>query len=210
VFTIAAPTTAVTINENSLPVGWSLSGATCVNAASATVGSLSGSTYTITGAEVVASVAFTCTFTNGALVSDVVPPAAPTGITVVISGIDTVTISWQAPVDDGGAPIQSYTVTATPVELSGNASTKNSTSCTVTGNPPPTSCQISGLMPGVTYTFNVEASNGTGRRSGTGVRLTIPIHFVRREVIPASDTWALLLVVLGVMAMAWHGFAGRR
>jgi hypothetical protein len=148
--------------------------------------------------------------TAGALVSVVVPPAAPTGITVVISGIGTVTISWQAPVDDGGAPIQSYTVTATPVELSGNASTKNSPSCTVTGNPPPTSCQISGLMPGVTYTFNVAASNGTGLRSGTGVRLTIPIHFVRPEVIPASDTWALLLVLLGVMAMAWHGFAGRR
>jgi uncharacterized repeat protein (TIGR01451 family) len=67
VFTIAAPTTAVTINEGSLPAGWSLSGATCVNAASATVGSLSGSTYTITGAEVGASIAFTCTFTNDRL-----------------------------------------------------------------------------------------------------------------------------------------------
>jgi uncharacterized repeat protein (TIGR01451 family) len=67
VFTIAAPTTAVTINESSLPAGWSLSGATCVNAASATVGSLSGSTYTITGAEVAASIAFTCTFTNNKL-----------------------------------------------------------------------------------------------------------------------------------------------
>jgi uncharacterized repeat protein (TIGR01451 family) len=67
VFTIAAPTTAVTINESSLPAGWSLSGATCVNAASATVGSLSGSTYTITGAEVAASIAFTCTFTNDKL-----------------------------------------------------------------------------------------------------------------------------------------------
>lgn len=64
VFTIVAPTTAVTINESSLPAGWSLSGATCVNAASATVGSLSGSTFTITGAEIGASIAFTCTFTN--------------------------------------------------------------------------------------------------------------------------------------------------
>jgi uncharacterized repeat protein (TIGR01451 family) len=63
-YTIVAPTTAVTINENSLPVGWSLTGATCVNAASTTVGSLTGSTYTITGAEIGASVSFTCTFTN--------------------------------------------------------------------------------------------------------------------------------------------------
>ena len=66
-YTIVAPTTAVTINESSLPAGWSLTGATCVNAASATVGSRSGSTYTITGAEIGASVSFACTFTNSRL-----------------------------------------------------------------------------------------------------------------------------------------------
>ncbi len=66
-YTIVAPTTAVTINESSLPAGWSLTGATCINDASATVGSLSGSTYTITGAEIGASISFTCTFTNSQL-----------------------------------------------------------------------------------------------------------------------------------------------
>jgi len=64
VFTIAAPSTAVTINESSLPANWSLTGATCINAAGATVGSLSGRTYTITGAEIAASISFTCTFSN--------------------------------------------------------------------------------------------------------------------------------------------------
>jgi hypothetical protein len=64
VFTIVASSTAVTINESSLPAGWSLTGATCTNTASATVGSLSGRTYTITGAEIAASISFTCTFTN--------------------------------------------------------------------------------------------------------------------------------------------------
>ena len=63
-YTITSPTTAVTINENTLPAGWQLTGATCVNNASVSVGSLSGSTYTITGAEIGASVSFTCTFTN--------------------------------------------------------------------------------------------------------------------------------------------------
>jgi len=63
-YTVVSPTTAVTINENSLPVGWLLTGATCVNEGGATVGSLSGSTYTLTGAEIAASSAFTCTFTN--------------------------------------------------------------------------------------------------------------------------------------------------
>jgi len=67
VFAIASPTTAVTINESTLPAGWSFKTATCVNAASATVGSLAGSTYTITGAEIAASTGFTCTFTNDRL-----------------------------------------------------------------------------------------------------------------------------------------------
>ena len=63
-YTIVSPTTTVTINENTLPAGWQLTGATCVNAAGTTVGSLTGSTYTLTGAEIGASVSFTCTFTN--------------------------------------------------------------------------------------------------------------------------------------------------
>jgi uncharacterized repeat protein (TIGR01451 family) len=63
-FVIAAMGTPVTINENSLPAGWSLAGATCVNQASATVGSRSGSVYTISAAEIDANTAFTCTFTN--------------------------------------------------------------------------------------------------------------------------------------------------
>lgn len=62
-YTISSPTTAVTIAENAL-AGWSLSAATCVNAANVTVGSLSASTYTLTGAEIAASTGFTCTFTN--------------------------------------------------------------------------------------------------------------------------------------------------
>ncbi len=64
VFTIVDPSKSVTINESNLPVGWSLTDATCSNNANATVGSLSGRTYTITGAEIAASTSFTCTFTN--------------------------------------------------------------------------------------------------------------------------------------------------
>ncbi|MFD0724484.1 beta strand repeat-containing protein [Lysobacter brunescens] len=79
VFTIVAPTTAVTINESSLPAGWSLTGATCVNASAATVGSLSGSTYTITGAEVAASISFTCNFTNDKLPILRLQKALPSG-----------------------------------------------------------------------------------------------------------------------------------
>ena len=79
VFAVASPTTAVTINENSLPAGWSFKTATCVNAASATVGSLTGTTYTITGAEIAASTGFTCTFTNDRLPVLRLQKALPSG-----------------------------------------------------------------------------------------------------------------------------------
>jgi hypothetical protein len=78
-YAITSPTTAVTINENSLPAGWQLTGATCVNNASTTVGSLSGSTYTLTGAEIAASVSFTCTFTNTRLPILRLQKALPSG-----------------------------------------------------------------------------------------------------------------------------------
>lgn len=63
-FTVTAPGTAVTINESSLPTGWSLVNATCSNAAGTTVGSRSGTSYTLPAASTVAGEVLTCTFTN--------------------------------------------------------------------------------------------------------------------------------------------------
>ncbi len=79
VFSIASSTSAVTIDESSLPPGWVLSGATCVNAASVTVGSLNGSTYTISGPEIVASSGFTCTFNGSKLPTLRLQKALPAG-----------------------------------------------------------------------------------------------------------------------------------
>lgn len=82
-YTIATMGTAVTINENSLPAGWSLTGATCVNQSAATVGSRSGSIYTLTAAEVDANTAFTCTFTNSKIPILRLQKALPLGRFVV-------------------------------------------------------------------------------------------------------------------------------
>lgn len=76
VFTITAPNTAVTINETSLPTGWTLvpAATTCTNAGGATIGSLSGTTYTIPGGatgHTFAGAAITCTYTNIAPRSEV-------------------------------------------------------------------------------------------------------------------------------------------
>jgi uncharacterized repeat protein (TIGR01451 family) len=78
-YSISSASTAVTIDESTLPVGWSLNGASCINAASISVGSLSGSTYTITGGEIAASSSFTCTFSNNKLPILRLQKALPSG-----------------------------------------------------------------------------------------------------------------------------------
>jgi len=75
-------------------------------------------------------------------------PDAPSGVTGV-AGNGEVKVSWLAPSFDGGSPITAYTVTASP----GGAT------CTTNGD---TSCTITGLTNGTSYTFTVTGTNEGG------------------------------------------------
>ena len=79
-------------------------------------------------------------------------PGSPTGASAT-PGNASVDVSWTAPVDDGGAPITSYQAYTTP----------GSISCTTTG----TSCQITGLTNGTSYTVKVYAFNVAGGSVGS-------------------------------------------
>lgn len=78
-------------------------------------------------------------------------PGAPTDVSVV-PGNSVATIDWSAPTSNGGSPITMYLATAyiTPGSQSG------ARSCTSTGA---TTCQIGGLINGVTYIVTVVAGN---------------------------------------------------
>ena len=76
-------------------------------------------------------------------------PNAPTAVTASM-GDAQATISFIAPINNGGSAVLSYTATSNP----GNFT------CTV--NAPATSCTVTGLTNGTSYTFTVKATNKNG------------------------------------------------
>lgn len=74
-------------------------------------------------------------------------PGPPTSVSATSNGTQQSIISWSAPTSDGGSVITGYTVTSN----SGGTCTTSTTSCTVTG-----------LTDGTSYTFTVTATNALG------------------------------------------------
>lgn len=86
------------------------------------------------------------------------PPSAPTSV-VASAGNAQASIAWSPPMSPGSFPVTSYQVTASP---GGQSCLTASTSCTITG-----------LTNGTTYTFGVVALNGAGwGTSGTSNPVT--------------------------------------
>lgn len=79
------------------------------------------------------------------------PPSAPSRVAAA-AGDGSASVSWTPPDSDGGSPIMSYTVTASP----GGASTTTQNGSTMTAI-------VSGLANGTAYTFSITATNAAGR-----------------------------------------------
>ena len=80
------------------------------------------------------------------MLSPNVPPTPPTGLTAS-TGSGRVTVTWTAPISNGGSPITGYTLSDGPDQ------------CTTTGS---LSCTVTGLSNGQTYLFSVTATNAAG------------------------------------------------
>ena len=76
-------------------------------------------------------------------------PAAPLGV-VVVAGDRSATVSWNAPVLDGGAPITGYVVTMAPAVASAGISIQGAVAI------------VTGLANGTAYAFRVQATNAVG------------------------------------------------
>lgn len=90
------------------------------------------------------------TFTEKPVVSE---PSAPTGLTLAETSDDipAVSVTWSAPLSDGGSPLLSYEVSTSPADASCNV------------DPDTTTCTLSGLDQWKQYTVSVVAVNAVGR-----------------------------------------------
>jgi len=96
-------------------------------------------------------------------------PGAPTGVTGTNNGANQSVVSWTAPVSNGGTPITSYTVTSSGGQT-----------CT-TANGSTTTCTVTGLTNGTSYTFTVTATNAVG---------TGPASVPSAPIVPATTPGA--------------------
>ena len=117
-------------------------------------------------------------------------PGAPVGIKLTpLNG--GVSVSWNSPVDSGGATITQYTVTAAPTGTAGSVNT-----C-VQNSSEARSCLITGLSNGTSYTVTVVATNGVGDGPASTSQNVIPAD------VPTSPTAVIPTVGNGSISVKW-------
>jgi uncharacterized repeat protein (TIGR02543 family) len=114
----------------------------------------------VTGLANGTAVTFTVSANNGAYTSDsstasiaVTPatvPGAPTAVTATSTSSGKATVTFTAPVDNGGSAITEYLVTSAPGGF------------TCVTSDPAAGCEVSRLTNGIAYTFTVIAKNAPG------------------------------------------------
>ncbi|MCI1787321.1 MAG: fibronectin type III domain-containing protein [Actinomyces sp.] len=105
-------------------------------------------------------------------------PAAPPAPTLTVASSSSATATWTAPADDGGSALTGYAVTLTPDD--------GSDPLTQTVGADQTSSTFTGLLPGVSYTATVSASNGLGQSAASAAS---------EAVTPNPDPGELTLAV---------------
>ena len=111
-------------------------------------------------------------------------PGPPTDVAAV-AGDSQVTVSWSAPLTNGGSAITAYTVTAAPGGLT----------CTTPGT---LSCTVTGLTNGTAYTFAVTATNG----DGTGPA-SAPPGWLTPATLPEAPTGVAASLSADTEAFVW-------
>lgn len=110
-------------------------------------------------------------------------PDAPTGVSAV-AGAASASVSWSAPLSDGGSAITGYTVTSSPGGLT----------CSATTSP----CTVEGLTNGTEYTFTVKATNTVGDSAASD-----PSSAVTPATVPDPPTGVSAVAGAGSALVSW-------
>ncbi len=112
-----------------------------------------------------------------AAVTPATVPNAPTRVSAA-SGVRAATVSWAAP-SNGGSPITGYRATAQPGGHTCSPSPATATSCTITG-----------LLDGASYSVTVTASNAVGSSPASAAASVIPLaHSSTTATAPGATTY---------------------
>ena len=126
------------------------------------------------------------------------PPAAPNQFTAAPDGSGNVDLSWQPPVDDGGASISSYQVTYEEMVLGSSQKwvpAPGATPVTVTASASATSYTVSGLSPANAFwSFSIAAVNsaGIGTSASAGQPVAPQTATTSSTVVLTASTMAAL------------------
>lgn len=86
------------------------------------------------------------------------PPAAPSILTITAGVLGSAIVATKAPIDNGGARITSFSLSANPTGVEGKTERASSTFTPNSSG----EIKISGLTPGAIYTFTLVAHNAVG------------------------------------------------
>jgi cellulose 1,4-beta-cellobiosidase len=150
-------------------------------------GLTNGTSYTFT-VQAINAFGTSAASAPSAAVTPAASPGAPTGVTAT-AGAGQATVTWTAPASNGGSPITGYSVSSSPWSMG----------CTVSGATA-TSCVVSGLTGGTTYTFTVYAINAIGASPASApsnaVTPTVP-------TLPGAPTSVVALNGNALIKVSW-------
>lgn len=106
-------------------------------------------------------------------------PAPPAQVSVA-RGDGEASVTWQAPPDNGGAPVTSYVVSRSPGRVAGEPST------TVVPTSDPLRLRVPDLVNGSTYSFTVAASNEVGTSEPSTAAAVVPAGVPRPVARPVA------------------------